>query len=265
MVQILRDIVLNKKLEVEKAKRHHPFSVLREMISELPLARPFSRGLKERETVQVVAEIKKASPSAGIIREDFVPVKIAENYEEAGAGAISILTDEKFFQGSLSLLTDVHQAVSLPCLRKDFIIDTYQMPEARAGGADIILLIMAILSREQAIELNAAAVEFGLEILMEVHTFAELEVVLEENFSFIGINNRDLSTFEVDISTTDKLLEIIPKSTAVVSESGLKTRADIEHVGKRGVDAVLIGESLMKQRDVGQALAEFVKVEKCLR
>lgn len=265
MVRILQEIVDHKKQEVERAKKHHPYSVLEEMISELPQTRSFSHGLKEQETVQVIAEIKKASPSAGIIREDFVPVKLAEDFEEAGAGAISVLTDEKFFQGSLSFLTDVHQAVRLPCLRKDFMIDPYQMAEARAAGADIILLIMAILSRERALELRAAAMEFELEVLMEVHSFGELEIVLEENFAFIGVNNRDLSTFTVDVAMTDKLLEIIPKNAAVVSESGLKTRQDIEHAGKRGVDAVLIGEFLMSQPDAGKALAEFVKVEKCLR
>ncbi|HHT9130844.1 MAG TPA: indole-3-glycerol phosphate synthase TrpC, partial [Candidatus Brocadiaceae bacterium] len=206
----------------------------------------------------IIAEIKKASPSLGVIRTDFNHVEIARLYESSGAAAISVLTDEKFFQGKLSYLTDVKKSVSLPILRKDFIIDPYQIYEARSAGADAILLIAALLSKEEIQRFLELARELGMDCLVEVHSELELEKVLQTSANIIGINNRDLATFKIDLETTLLLKPMIPSGKIVVSESGIKSREDIVKLIKKGVDAVLVGETLMKSTNISTKLHELL-------
>lgn len=206
----------------------------------------------------MIAEVKKASPSKGLIRPDFEPVTIAKTYESAGASAISVLTDEKYFQGSIEYLKSIRQAVDLPLLRKDFVIDAYQIYEARAAGADAILLIVAALSREQLVEFGGLARELGMGALIEVHTAEELDVALSTDEPIIGINNRNLQTFETTLDTTIELASRIPSDRVIVSESGIFTRADVERLTAAGVDAILVGESLMREPDPGVKVRELL-------
>ena len=194
----------------------------------------------------LIAEIKKASPSAGVIVESFDPLAIARNYARAGVDAISILTDEQFFQGHLSYLQLVREAVPQPILRKDFILDPLQIMESAAAGADAILLIVAALQQEELVALLEEASLYQLDVLVEVHTLAELDRALETDARIIGINNRNLATFEVDLAVTEKLSEEVPKEIVVVSESGIRTAEDLARIKACGVDAVLIGEALMR-------------------
>jgi len=214
--------------------------------------------LSRQQPVRLIAEIKKASPSRGIIRPDFDPVAIAKTYEKSGASAISVLTDEKYFQGRLEYLEAVHRAVSLPVLQKDFIIDPYQVYEARAAPADAILLIVAALCREELTEFMALAEELGMASLVEVHTSEELDVALEVGAKVIGINNRNLQTFETKLETTLELAPKIPSDRILVSESGIFTRADVERLMGAGVDAILVGESLMRETDPGVKVRELL-------
>jgi indole-3-glycerol phosphate synthase len=201
---------------------------------------------RDDEKLAVIAEIKKASPSAGVIAKSFEPVEIAKNYERAGANAISVLTDSKFFQGSLEHLKNVRNAVSLPLLRKDFIWDRAQIAESAANGADAILLIVATLTQDQLVRLLKGAKEFRLDALVEVHSVDELQRALEAGAEIVGINNRDLTTFDVDLTVTEKLCRDIPDEIILVSESGIKTPQDVARVKACGVDAVLVGEALMR-------------------
>ncbi|MGI8820943.1 MAG: indole-3-glycerol phosphate synthase TrpC [Chthoniobacterales bacterium] len=194
----------------------------------------------------LIAEVKKASPSAGVIAESFDPVKIAENYARAGAEAISVLTDEQFFHGRLEYLQQIRAAVTVPLLRKDFVLDEVQIAEAAAAGADALLLIVAALDDEQLRRLLEAAALFQMETLVEVHNLAELDRALATDATMIGINNRNLATFEVDLAVTEQLSEEVPAEIVLVSESGLKTAADVARVKACGIDAVLIGEALMR-------------------
>jgi indole-3-glycerol phosphate synthase len=194
----------------------------------------------------VIAEIKKASPSAGLIAESFDPVAIAKNYEQSGGGAISVLTDKPFFQGALDHLVDVRRAVALPILRKDFILDEIQIAESAAAGADAILLIVAALEQKQLVDLYAAAAKYRLDALIEVHTREELERALEISAKIIGINNRDLGTFDVDLSVTEELCKHVVDDVVLVSESGIKTAEDVARLRGCGVDAILVGEALMR-------------------
>jgi indole-3-glycerol phosphate synthase len=196
--------------------------------------------------IAVIAEVKKASPSAGVIAESFDPVAIAKNYERAGADAISVLTDEKFFQGGLSHLVGIRGAVSLPVLRKDFIIDEIQVAEAVAAGADAILLIAAALEQKQLSNLIGTTAKYQLDALVEVHTLGELDRALDAGAEIIGINNRDLVTFDVDLGVTEELCRHVPDEITLVSESGIKSAEDVARVQACGVDAVLIGEALMR-------------------
>jgi len=261
----LDEILKNKTQEIKQRIRKKPISELFEQVGGQREPNSFSEVLRNEKVVQIIAEIKKASPSAGRLRENFEPVEIAESYQKNGAAAISVLTDERFFEGKLDYLGQVQKAVDIPVLRKDFILDPYQVIEARAFGADAVLLIMAILSNSQFAELRAAADEINLDCLVEVHNTKELERAMTAEPEIIGVNNRDLTTFEIDLSTTEKLLEIIPEEIILVSESGIQSRRDVEMVGQLGVDAVLIGEALMRQEDVGKALSEFVGAEKWSR
>ena len=198
------------------------------------------------EVFAVIAEIKKASPSAGVIAKSFDPVEIAKNYERAGANAISVLTDSKFFQGSLEHLKNVRNAVSLPLLRKDFIWDRAQIAESAANGADAILLIVAALTQDQLVRLLKGAKEFRLHALVEVHRVDEFQRALEAGAEIVGINNRDLTTFDVDLAVTEELCRDVPDEIVLVSESGIKTPQDVARVKACGVDAVLVGEALMR-------------------
>ena len=197
-------------------------------------------------TLGVIAEVKKASPSAGVIAQDFDPVAIARAYEAAGADCLSVLTDEKFFQGHLSYLTRIREAVSLPCLRKDFIIHEAQIFEASVAGADCILLIVAALEQRELEHLFKTATDFQMDVLVEVHTREEMDRALELDAKLIGINNRNLHSFQVDIASTEELSEEVPDDVLLVSESGLKTRADTQRVLDCGANAILVGESLMR-------------------
>jgi indole-3-glycerol phosphate synthase len=208
--------------------------------------RSFQAALEKPDDLALIAEVKKASPSAGVIVEQFEPVEIARNYARAGAEAISVLTDEKFFQGHLDYLAQIRAAVGVPLLRKDFILDELQIIEAAAAGADAILLIVAALDDEQLTTLLDIAATYQLDVLTEVHTLRELDRALETDAKIIGINNRNLATFEVDLSVTEELSEQVPSGIVLVSESGIKSAEDIARVKACGVNAVLIGEALMR-------------------
>jgi indole-3-glycerol phosphate synthase len=256
---ILTRILEWKHHEVAQARQAMPLAELRQRVSSLPPVRGFRQAVQNRQTqgTRIIAEIKKASPSAGLIRADFDPVTIATTYACHGAAAISVLTDHKFFQGELAFLSAVRQAVQVPLLRKDFIIDAYQLYEARLYGADAVLLIAAALEVPQLIDLAILSLELGLEPLVEVHTAAELDQALACSGRVIGINNRDLHTFRTDVATTLELLPRIPADYVVVSESGLKDRATITRLEAHGVAAFLIGESLMREADIGAKLDEL--------
>ncbi len=247
----LDEILHAKRSEVEHLKPN------REALRKAALARndfrTFQAALEKSDDLALIAEIKKASPSAGVIVERFEPVEIAQNYARAGAEAVSVLTDEQFFQGSLDYLADVRRAVSLPILRKDFILDELQIIEAAAAGADAILLIVAALDDDELVRLLDAAATYQLDVLVEVHTLRELDRALETDAKIIGINNRNLATFEVDLAVTEQLSEQVPNGIVLVSESGIKTAADIARIKGCGVNAVLIGETLMRAqgRNIG--------------
>jgi indole-3-glycerol phosphate synthase len=241
----LEEILRAKHLEIERLRpRADGF---RRQALKRNQFRPFRAALTRSDgKLAVIAEIKKASPSAGMIAKSFDPVRIAKDYERSGADAISVLTDEKFFQGRLSHLVDTRGAVSVPVLRKDFVIDEIQIAEAAAAGADAILLIAAALEQKQLVDLLSAGAKYQLDALVEVHTLAELNRALDAGAEIIGINNRDLATFEVDLSVTEKLSEKVPNEIVLVSESGIKTPDDVARAKLCGVDAVLIGEALMR-------------------
>ncbi|RME66141.1 MAG: indole-3-glycerol phosphate synthase TrpC, partial [Nitrospirae bacterium] len=211
----------------------------------------------EGQPIRFIAELKKASPSEGIIREDFDHLKIASIYEEKGASAISVLTEEDYFKGSISYLRDLSKVSKLPLLRKDFIVDEYQIYEAATFGADAVLLIAAALSKTQAEEFFHLATELGLHSVVEVHHWKELEDVMLFSPPIIGINNRDLRTLKVDLRTTEYLIKDIPEGHCVVSESGIKTRDDVLYISSLGVDAILIGTTLMKAKDIGKKIEEL--------
>ena len=227
--------------------------------ADVPPPRGFIRSLLEYDGVAIIAEVKKASPSKGVISHDFDPVKIATNYQSLGAQAVSVLTDVDFFQGSLRYLMQVRQAVKLPVIRKDFIIDPLQIEEAHLHGADAILLIAAILDEAQLRDYQAQATAYGMDSLVEVHDEAELEKTLAAGCSLLGVNNRNLNDFSMDLGTTLRLKKLIPADIPVVSESGLKTREDIAKLEKAGVAAALIGESLMRAGSSGTLLQELRK------
>ncbi|MDB6171644.1 MAG: Indole-3-glycerol phosphate synthase [Chthoniobacteraceae bacterium] len=212
------------------------------------------------EALGLIAEVKKASPSAGTIAENFDPVAIAEAYEAAGAHAISVLTDEEFFKGSLRYLTQIRKAVSLPCLRKDFIIHDAQIYEASVAGADAILLIVAALEQEALEALYQTAQTCQLEVLVEVHSLEELDRALDLGAKIIGINNRNLTTFEVDLKATEELSEEVPDGIILVSESGIKTGADTQRVFDVGCNAILVGETLMRTGNVAESVEQLLRV-----
>ena len=256
VADILSRILECKRQEVAQARRTMPLEALRQQVMTLPPTRGFRQALQPRagQGPRIITEIKKASPSAGLIRADFDPVAIATIYARHGAAAISVLTDAHFFQGQLTYLSTIRQKVELPLLRKDFVIDPYQLYEARWHGADAVLLIAAALDVPQLVDLAALSLDLGLEPLVEVHTAAELAKALECSCRVIGVNNRDLHTFHTDVATTLELLPHIPDEYLVVSESGLKDHATLARLQAQGVAAFLIGESLMREPDIGAKL-----------
>jgi indole-3-glycerol phosphate synthase len=241
----LDEILRTKRIEVDRLRPRA--AELESSAQERDDFRGFWSALQRPdEKVAVIAEIKKASPSAGVIAESFDPVAIAENYERSGAAAISVLTDKQFFQGALDHLVDVRRAVALPVLQKDFILDEIQIAESAAAGADAILLIVAALEQKQLVDLYDAATKYRLDALVEVHTREELDRALDIGARIIGINNRDLATFDVDLSVTEELCKHVPDAVVLVSESGIKTAQDVARLQGCGVDAILVGEALMR-------------------
>jgi len=256
---ILDRIVADKRLELEARKRSLPLAELRKMTMEQPSPLDLASALRG-DRIQLIAEVKKASPSRGVIRPDFNPIEIARTYAGNGASAISVLTESRYFQGSLNYLKDIREALGdkrPPLLRKDFIFDPYQVYESRAYGADSLLLIVAILTPEKLEELLGLSHQLGMKCLVEVHGEKELEVALASGAGIIGINNRDLTTFDVDITTTGRLRPLIPPDRIVVSESGIKDRNDMEKLAGWGVDAALIGEALMSAPDIAARMQEL--------
>ncbi len=259
---ILKKILDHKREHVAASKAGCSLSELKSRIADLEeMPRGFVRALRTAEEsgwTPIVAEVKKGSPSKGVIRPDFDPVAIAEIYENNGAACLSVLTDEQFFLGHLSYLGLIREQVRLPLLRKDFLYDPYQLYEARAAGADAILLIAAMLELNQLRDLAELARELSLDVLLEVHDERELEAALQVNVELIGINNRNLRTFVTDLGTTDRLAKLIPGHRMIVAESGINTRDDIVRLKRGGAQAFLIGESLMREGDIGTKLRELL-------
>ena len=247
---ILDKILVQTRQTIARDRAAMSDADLQASLQDLPPCRDFHAALAAGESVQLIAEVKRASPSAGLIRDDFDPVQIATCYQQAGAACISVLTDEPFFQGSLDYLRQVRQAVDLPLLRKDFIVDRYQLLQARAAGADCVLLIAECLSAEELQRLTEAAWELGLQVLTELFEPDNLEKVLATGTKLVGINNRNLKTFETTLEHTLNLRPRIPQDRLVVGESGIRTHADLVRLGQGGVKAVLVGESLMRQPDL---------------
>ncbi len=262
MADILERILARKREEVEAARAAVPFAQMQALAAAAPPPRDFVGALRAKIAAgrpAVIAEIKKASPSKGLLRADFDPAAIARSYEAGGAACLSVLTDRDFFQGSPEHLAQARSACGLPALRKDFITEPYQVYEARALGADCILLIAAALARQDMQGLEAAAVSLGMAVLVEVHDAAELEAALTLQTPLLGINNRDLRSFHTSLQTTLDLLPGIPAGRIVVTESGIAGGGDVSMLLGRGVPAFLVGEAFMRAPDPGAALREFIK------
>ncbi len=259
---ILDQILQTKAKEIAAAQIQHPLAELKKIAADADKTRGFAEHLRQASVAgtAIIAEVKKGSPSKGIIRADFDPVAIACSYERGGASCLSVLTDAQYFYGSLEYLGQIRAQVKLPLLRKDFIIDPYQVFQARVAGADAILLIAAALEDTQLQELAELATELELDTLLEVHNGAELERALKLPVDLIGINNRDLQTFVTDLSVTEQLAGDIPRQQVAVAESGIHSRADIERLQQAGAGAFLIGESLMREKDIEGKLASLLGV-----
>ena len=255
---ILDDIISNKKEELAETKRRVPFADIKARAADADPIREFGKVLSAGTGIGLIAEVKKASPSKGVIREDFDPIAIARTYEKSGASCISVLTEQKFFQGKLEYLGLIRKTVGLPLLRKDFIIEEYQIHEARAAGADAILLIAASLDKSQLQDYIGIAKRLGLDVLVESHTYKELDKSLLAGAMLVGINNRDLTTFSVSLQTTLDLVKDIPDDRTIVSESGIRTREDVMQLQQAGVDAILVGESLMREKDIEKKVRELL-------
>ncbi|MDY6857223.1 MAG: indole-3-glycerol phosphate synthase TrpC [Thermodesulfobacteriota bacterium] len=258
---ILDEIVLRKKKEVEEDKKRCPLDQLISQIKNSPQIRDIKSALtSSSHPIRIIAEVKKTSPSQGIIREDFDPVEIAKTYEDNKAAAISVLTEGNFFHGSLNFLKRIREVTSIPLLCKDFIFDTYQIYQARLFGADAFLLIAAILEDHLLDKLLKIGKVLGMKAIVEVHNREELKRVFQTNAEIIGINNRDLRTFKTDISTTIHLAKEIPDTKIVVSESGIHTCDHISRLKENGINKFLIGESLMREKNIGKKLTELLSV-----
>jgi len=267
LANILEKIIADKRIEVQRRKETVPIEQLRQQVKHLEKCRNFHKAVTKKNVrgINVIAEVKKASPSAGLIRADFNPVEIAKIYERCGADAISVLTDEKYFQGGLAYLTEVRRAVSLPVLRKDFIIDEYQIYESRAAGADAILLIAEAfdLTDGRLVDLMILAAELTMTTLLEVHSVDVLLAVRSlidfprAHYSVIGVNNRDLATMQVDLNTTVRLAELVDRGRGLVAESGIKSRDDIDKLRSAGATAVLVGQTLCESKDIAGRFNEL--------
>lgn len=265
MANILDKIIADKKAEVSCRKSQTGLEQLKDQILGLPRCRNFYKAVTKPNSrgINVIAEIKKASPSAGVIRADFDPVAIARVFEKCGADAISVLTDEKYFQGRLEYIAQIHRVVELPILRKDFIIDIWQVYESRAAGADAILLVAEALKPGELMDLMIAAAELTLTVLLEVHqadtllAFRSMVGFPKKGYSVLGINNRDLATMEVDLNTTSRLAGLLDNKNELVAESGIKTRADVEKLKAVGVKTVLVGQALCESPNIEQKFAEL--------
>jgi len=255
---ILDQILEQTRQAIERDRAAVPEQELESRIADLPSCRDFHAALAAGDQVQLIAEIKRASPSAGLIRNDFDPVAIARSYASGGAACISVLTDEPFFQGSLDFLRQVRRTIELPLLRKDFIIARYQLLQARDAGADCALLIAECLSPTALKELHEQAAELGLQTLIELYEPANLDAVLATGTRLVGINNRNLRTFETSLDHTLNLVPSIPSDRLVVGESGIRTNDDLIRLGRAGVKAVLVGESLMRKDDIAAATRELL-------
>jgi indole-3-glycerol phosphate synthase len=257
---ILQKIVENKREEVARQKEILPLGELRKMLADRPPTRDFEGAIRNRDCA-IIAEVKRSSPSKGRIREDFDPVGIAGIYEANGASAISILTERKFFEGNAAYVPQISSVVGLPLLRKDFIIDPYQINETRVLGADALLLIARLLDAGELRDFIGLASELGLAALVEVHNEADVEKAVSSGARIVGINNRDLATFRTDLAVSIELARRIPKAITVVSESGIDSRGDIEKLMDAGIHAFLVGESLMRGKDIGKKLRELLGKE----
>ncbi|MBR9800960.1 MAG: indole-3-glycerol phosphate synthase TrpC [Rubinisphaera brasiliensis] len=257
MSDILADIVRHKRQEIEQAKTARPFEDLVTQLCDAPPVRDFVSQLRLSHPLGVIAEVKKASPSAGVIRDDFHPVDIAKIYAANGASCISVLTDEKFFQGHLNYLYSIRKAVDIPLLRKDFILDRYQIAEARLAGADAVLLIAECLNDDELRDLYQYTRELGMQALVELYDEENLPRVLDLNPHLVGVNNRNLRTFKTDLQHSINLRKQVRETILFVSESGIRTSDDCRRLAKENVNAILVGESLMRADDIGQALRDL--------
>ncbi|MFC2002323.1 indole-3-glycerol phosphate synthase TrpC [Chloroflexota bacterium] len=256
-IEILNKIIAEKRKEVEQRKEIMPISILKERVARQEATLDLALALNGNG-IKIIAEVKQASPSKGVLCPDFNPVELAKSYAHGGAAAISVLTEANYFQGSLNHLAAIREEVRLPLLRKDFIFDQYQIYESRAYGADALLLIVAILSQEQLEELLPLSRSLGLGCLVEVHNESEVARALRSGAEIIGINNRNLNTFVVDINITRRLRPLIPQGRLVVSESGIKSRSDIEKLKEWGINAVLVGETLVTADDIPTKMRELI-------
>ena len=265
MANILDKIIADKRIEVESRRSQTSLDELKERVRAMPRCRNFYKAVTKRNPrgLNVIAEVKKASPSAGLIREDFDAVAIARIYERCGADAISCLTDEKYFQGRLEYIEQIKRAVDLPVMRKDFIVDMWQVYESRAAGADAILLIADALKPGELMDMMIAASELTLTVLLEVHqadTLLNVRSLIgfpKKGSNVLGINNRDLTTMQVDINTTSRLADLLDNTNELVAESGIKTRADVEKLMRVGVKAVLIGQTLCQHPNIEEKFQEL--------
>lgn len=259
MSTILDKIVAAKRVEIDEARARVPERELRAAIADLPAPRGFQDSLSADGPIKLIAEIKKASPSRGVIREDFQPTEIAQIYQQHGATCLSVLTDRQFFQGSLEILREVRKVVDLPILRKEFVLDTYQIWEARAAGADAVLLIAECLEGDQLRRLHDAIVELGMAALVEFYEPENLPRVLSAGARLIGINNRNLRTFVTDLDHSIRLRTEIPADCVVVGESGIHSFADVQRLAAAKIDAILVGEHLMAADDIGAAVRTLLR------
>ena len=257
MKDILSKITAAKVKELALQKKRVPLKVLLEAIKSSPAPKSLAKAIN-KTGVSIIAEIKKASPSKGLIAVDFRPLETALEYEQNGASAVSVLTEQNFFLGSLGFLTQIKGSINLPVLRKDFLVDEYQLYESRAAGADAVLLIVACLNKQKLSSFIGISRQLGLETLVEVHDSKEAATALEAGARIIGINNRDLKTFKVNLKTTETVMARIPKNVITVSESGILFPRDIEYLGRLGVKAALIGEALMRSGNPGKTLRRFL-------